>query len=87
MGKRKLPLIMIADADEEERSLMRAILKLLGFDVVEAWDSRQRTRSCWAEVRAGNISLGIVPGGGDSASNQRFHCWIIFLHLPNSRTL
>jgi len=39
--KRKLPLIMIADADEEERALMRAILKLVGFDVVEALDGHQ----------------------------------------------
>ena len=42
--KRKLPLVMIAEADEEERSLMRAILKLVGFDVVEACDSRQVIR-------------------------------------------
>lgn len=41
MHKRKLPLIMIADADEEERSLMRAILRLVGFDVIEAWDDGQ----------------------------------------------
>lgn len=39
--KRKLPLIIIADPDEEERSLMRAILKLIGFDVIEAWERRQ----------------------------------------------
>ena len=39
--KRKLPLIMIADPDDEERALMRAILKLLGFQVIEAWDVRQ----------------------------------------------
>jgi CheY-like chemotaxis protein len=39
--KRRLPLIMIADADEEERALMRAILKLVGFDVIEAWEGRQ----------------------------------------------
>ena len=39
--KRKHPLIMIADPDEEERALMRAILKLVGFDVIEAWDGRQ----------------------------------------------
>src|SRR6266481_2234521 len=26
------------------------------------------TRACWAEVRTGNISLGVVPGGGDKAS-------------------
>jgi CheY-like chemotaxis protein len=41
MRKRKLPLILIADADEEERGLMRAILKLVSLDVVEAWDIRQ----------------------------------------------
>ena len=25
------------------------------------------TRVCWAEVRTGNISLGVLPGGGDKA--------------------
>src|SRR6266576_2608958 len=25
------------------------------------------TRACWAEVRTGNISLGVLPGGGDKA--------------------
>jgi len=29
---------MIADHDEDERCLLRAILKLIGFQVVEAWD-------------------------------------------------
>src|SRR6266853_1834454 len=28
----------------------------------------KRTRACWAEVRTGNISLGVLPGGGDKAS-------------------
>src|SRR5437867_3933642 len=27
------------------------------------------TRACWAEVRTGNISLGVLPGGGDKASS------------------
>src|SRR5260370_41559513 len=26
-----------------------------------------RTRACWAEVRTGNISLGVLPGGGEKA--------------------
>jgi len=39
--KRKQPIIMIADPDEEERTLLRAILKLIGFRVVEAWDGQQ----------------------------------------------
>jgi len=42
--KRKVPLIMIADADEEERGLMRAILKLVGFEVIEALDGSQAVR-------------------------------------------
>src|SRR6266705_2028549 len=29
-----------------------------------------RTRACWAEVRTGNISLGVLPGGGDNASSD-----------------
>src|SRR5437773_5279423 len=28
------------------------------------------TRACWAEVRTGNISLGVLPGGGDKASSD-----------------
>lgn len=39
--KRRLPLILIADPDEEERGLMKAILKLVGFDVIEAADGHQ----------------------------------------------
>src|SRR5262245_46389622 len=39
--KRKQPIIMIADPDEEERGLLRAILKLIGFRVIEAWDGMQ----------------------------------------------
>jgi CheY-like chemotaxis protein len=35
---------MIADADEEERGLMRAILKLVGFDVIEASERHQVVR-------------------------------------------
>src|SRR5438128_5826135 len=26
-----------------------------------------RTRACWAEIRTGNISLGVLPGGGKKA--------------------
>jgi len=34
-------LIVIADHDEEERCLLRAILKLKGFNVIEARDGRE----------------------------------------------
>jgi DNA-binding response OmpR family regulator len=40
-GKRKRPIIIIADPDEEERALMRAILKLVGFQVIEATHADQ----------------------------------------------
>src|SRR5712691_3992782 len=30
----------------------------------------RRTRACCAEVRTGNISLGVLPGGGDKASSD-----------------
>lgn len=36
-----LPLIMIADSDDEERCLLRAVLKLKGFNVIEAVDGQQ----------------------------------------------
>ena len=40
--KRKAPpLVMIADNDEEERCLLKAILKLKGFKVVEAADGQE----------------------------------------------
>ncbi len=35
------PLVMIADNDEEERSLLKAILKLKGFKVVEAANGQE----------------------------------------------
>lgn len=35
------PLVMIADNDEEERCLLKAILKLKGFKVIEAADGRE----------------------------------------------
>jgi CheY-like chemotaxis protein len=40
-NQRRQPTIMIADHDEDERGLMRAILKLTGFQVVEASDTQQ----------------------------------------------
>src|SRR6266404_5707746 len=30
----------------------------------------KRTRACCPEVRTGNISLGVLPGGGDKASSD-----------------
>ena len=39
--KRRQPVILIADPDEEERSLLRAILKLVGFQVIEATNADQ----------------------------------------------
>ncbi len=35
------PLIMIADNDEEERAILKAVLKLKGFQVVEAANGQQ----------------------------------------------
>jgi len=35
---------MIADSDEDERGILKAILKLIGFKVVEAWDGPQVMR-------------------------------------------
>jgi CheY-like chemotaxis protein len=43
-AKHKQPVIMIADTDEDERGLLKAILKLIGFKVVEAWDGPQLMR-------------------------------------------
>jgi len=63
--KRKLPLIMIADPDEEERGLMRAILKLVGFDVIEATNSHQAVklvRECSPDLLVIDLSLSRLPG-------------------------
>src|SRR5215831_12157084 len=38
------PIIMIADSDEDERTLLKSILKLIGFRVVEASDGPQAIR-------------------------------------------
>jgi CheY-like chemotaxis protein len=38
---RKPPLIMVADSDEDERCMLRAVLKLKGFSVVVAADGEQ----------------------------------------------
>src|SRR3954470_288607 len=40
-----------------------------------------RTRACWAEVRTGNISLGVLPGGGDKASSTSGRSDILFCRL------
>lgn len=63
--KRKLPLIMIADPDEEERGLMRAILKLVGFDVIEATNSHQAAkllRECSPDLLVIDLALSRLPG-------------------------
>jgi len=39
--KSSRPLIMVADHDEDERCLLRAILKLKGFNVIEARDGQE----------------------------------------------
>jgi CheY-like chemotaxis protein len=35
------PLVMIADSDEDERSFLKAVLKLKGFKVIEAGDGQE----------------------------------------------
>lgn len=39
--KTRTPLIMIADHDEDERCLLRAVLKLKGFKVIEATNGQE----------------------------------------------
>jgi CheY-like chemotaxis protein len=63
--KRILPLIMIADPDEEERGLMRAILKLVGFDVIEATNGHQAVkliRECSPDLLVIDLALSRLPG-------------------------
>src|SRR5258706_6863052 len=40
-----------------------------------------RTRARWALVRTGNISLGVLPGGGDRASSTSGRSDILFCRL------
>jgi DNA-binding response OmpR family regulator len=63
--KRILPLIMIADPDEEERGLMRAILKLAGFDVIEATNGHQAVklvRECAPDLLVIDLALSRLQG-------------------------
>jgi two-component system cell cycle response regulator DivK len=63
--KRILPLIMIADPDEEERGLMRAILKLAGFDVIEATNGSQAVklvRECAPDLLVIDLTLSRLQG-------------------------
>src|SRR5712692_7653988 len=39
------------------------------------------TRARWAEVRTGNISLGVLPGGGDKATSVSGRSDILFCRL------
>jgi len=63
--KRILPLIMIADPDEEERGLMRAILKLAGCDVIEATNGQQAVklvRECSPDLLVIDLALSRLQG-------------------------
>jgi DNA-binding response OmpR family regulator len=72
--KRMLPLIMIADPDEEERGLMRAILKLVGFDVIEATNSHQAVKlvkECSPDLLVFDLALSRLPGDEGVARIRR----------------
>lgn len=63
--KRILPLIIIADPDEDERGLMRAILTLVGFDVIEATNSHQAVqlvREYSPDLLVFDLALSRLPG-------------------------
>jgi hypothetical protein len=71
--KRILPLIMIADPDEEERGLMRAILKLVGFDVIEATNGHQAlklVRECSPDLSGNRFGAVALTGQRRSRTNQ-----------------
>jgi len=55
MRRQKKHLIMIADSDEDERGLLKAILKLKGFRVVEAVDGRDLI--CLAQAESPDLFL------------------------------
>jgi CheY-like chemotaxis protein len=64
---RKQPTIMIADHDDDERGLLRAILKLIGFQVVEASDTQQAIdliRQKSPDVLVLDLSLPSLGGRG-----------------------
>jgi DNA-binding response OmpR family regulator len=77
-----LPLILIADHDENERCLLRAILRLKGFDVVEAADGQAAidlTRDMRPDLLVISLRLPRVSG---SSAIRRIRKQADFQNLP-----
>ena len=76
------PLIMIADHDEDERCLLRAILKLKGFNVIEARDGQQAIDLAIGrrpDLLVVDLALPRVSG---SAAIRRIRNWPGLRDLP-----
>ena len=76
------PLIMIADHDEDERCLLRAILKLKGFNVIEARDG-QETIDLAIGKRPDLLVVDLtLPRVSGSAAIRRIRSWPGLRNLP-----
>jgi len=75
-------MIMIADTDEDERMLLKAILKLIGFRVVEAWDAAQAMRL--AQLKSPDVIVVdlTLPGLGGRDGLRRIRKLSSSPHLP-----
>jgi CheY-like chemotaxis protein len=82
LRKGKQPIIMIADHDEDERALLKAILKLIGFRVVEAWDAPQATRLTQLTSPDVIVLDLTLPGLGGRDGLQRLRSQAASPHLP-----
>ena len=80
MGARRKQLIMLADRDDDERGLLKAILRLKGFRVVEAADGLEAIRL--AQVECPDLmvmDLGL-PRVADAMRRVKRHSTL--KHLP-----
>ena len=80
MGTRRKQLIMIADGDEDERRLLKAVLKLSGFRVVEVTDGLDLVRLAQSE-RPDLMLLDLaIPRAAEAIRRIRRHS--ILKHRP-----
>ena len=80
--KSATPLIMIADRDDDERCLLRAILKLKGFNVIEARDGQEAIDLAIGrrpDLLVVDLALPRVSG---SAAIRRIRSWPGLRELP-----
>jgi|GEM_PF-773209 len=79
---RKPSLIMVADPDEDERCLLRSVLRLKGFNVIEAADGRQVINLA-REKRPDLLVIDLkLPGLSGTLTIQHLRRHVEFHTLP-----